>query len=143
MGGAFFLTVLERISQMQRKLEIFKSKVPQLNIVYFPYITQKLEGGLKHAIPKYQEDTVDIRKDIQDILFIEGLEIVSNNELLKKNQQPPSVFTWEMRKTYLLAQGKICEEKLQGMYRVPFLMESKLFAYSLIQSIVLYMYFTH
>ena len=78
MGGAFFLTVLEGISQMQRKLEIFTSKVPQLNIVYFPYITQKLEGGLKHAIPKYQEDTVDIRKDIQDILFIEGLEIVSS-----------------------------------------------------------------
>ena len=71
--------MLERISQMQRKLEIFKSKVPQLKIVYFPYITQKLEGGLKHAVPKYQEDTVDIRKDIQDILFIEGLEIVSSN----------------------------------------------------------------
>ena len=77
MGGAFFLTVLEGISQMQRKLEIFKSKVPHLKIVYFSYIPQKLERGLKHAVPKYQETTVDIRKDIQDILFIGGLEMVS------------------------------------------------------------------
>ena len=82
MGGAFYLTVLERISQMQRKLEIFKSKVPQLKIVYFPYITQKLEGGLKHAVPKYQEATVNSRKDIQDILFIEGLEMVSSFEVI-------------------------------------------------------------
>ena len=62
MGGAFFLTVLECISQTQRKLEIFKSKVPELKIVYFPYITQKLEGDLKQAVTKYQEDTVNIRK---------------------------------------------------------------------------------
>ena len=79
--------MLERISQMQRKLEIFKSKVPQLKIVYFPYITQKLEGGLKHAVPKYQEATVNSRKDIQDILFIEGLEMVSSSPFtfIKKN----------------------------------------------------------
>ena len=65
-------------------MEIFKSKVLKLKIVHFPYITQILEGGLKHAVPKYQENTVDIKKVIQEILFIARLEMVSRIMLVSK-----------------------------------------------------------